>query len=386
VFKKKVIVNDYNAKEIIVNDYIFIDIVFLLNYFISLQNVSNTNLMKKYATLKDIAKALKISTATVSRALADRWDVNAETKKLVCEEAKRQNYKPNPIAKRLQNRHSKTIGLVIPEFKTLFFPNVISGIQKVVDETGFQLLITQSQESMEVELRNLKLLENNMVEGILISINREGENTDYYQELIDSGIPIVFFNRICSSIVAPKVIIDDYKLAFFATEHLIYSGFKKIYHFAGPEKLTVTKERKRGFLDALKKHYREISENSVLTTGVYSNNGYEAMKMLIQKNDLPQAVFCFNDPTALGALRAIKEEGLKCPEDIALVGFSETELAQLVDPPLTSVEQPTFEMGEVAARLLIEQITQNPPPVPETICLTAKLNVRKSSIRVKKDN
>ena len=340
--------------------------------------------MKKYATLKDIALALKISTATVSRALADRWDVNAETKKIVCEEAKRQNYKPNPMAKRLQNRHSKTIGLVVPEFKTSFFPSIISGIQKVVDEAGFQLLITQSQETMEVELRNLKLLENNMVEGILISINCEGENRDYYKELIDNGIPLVFFNRVSSSILAPKVIIDDYKLAFFATEHLIYNGFKKIYHFAGPEKLIVTKERKRGFLDAMKKHHLEISENSVITTDVFSDKSYEAMKMLIQKNDLPEAVFCFNDPTALGALRAIKEEGLKCPDNIALVGFSETELAQLVDPPLTSVQQPSFEMGETAARLLIAQIIQNPTPDPETVCLIAKLNVRKSSINTHK--
>ena len=360
------------------------DIVFALKFiYIFALSFTNPDSMKKYATLKDIANALKISTATVSRALADRWDVNAETKRIVFEEAKRQNYKPNPIAKRLQNRHSKTIGLVVPEFKTSFFPNIISGIQKVVDEAGFQLLITQSQETMEVELRNLKLLENNMVEGILISITREGENSDYYQELIDSEIPIVFFNRVSSSIEAPKVIIDDYKLAFFATEHLIYSGFKKIYHFAGPEKLSVTMERKRGFLDAMKKHHRDISENSVLTTGVFSDKGYDAMKMLIQKNDLPEAIFCFNDPTALGALKAIKEEGLICPDDIALVGFSETELALLVDPPLTSVQQPSFEMGEVAARLLIAQITQNPVPEPETVCLIAKLNVRKSSINVK---
>lgn len=339
--------------------------------------------MKKYATLKDIAFALKISTATVSRALADRWDVNAETKKLVLDEAKRQNYKPNPIAKRLQNRHSKTIGLVVPEFRSSFFPNVIAGVQKVIDEAGYQLLITQSQESMEVELRNLKLLENNMVEGIIISITSEGENSDYYQELIDGGIPLVFFNRIPSKIIAPKVVIDDYKLAFFATEHLIYNGFKKICHFSGPTNLTVAKERKKGFLDAMKKHRKEITENSVLPAGIFSDKGYSDMLSLIRKNDLPDAIFCFNDPTALGALKAIKEEGLKCPEDIALVGFSETELAQLVDPPLTSVLQPTFEMGETAARLLIAQIMQTPPPEPETICLIAKLNVRKSSINTR---
>jgi LacI family transcriptional regulator len=340
--------------------------------------------MKKYATLKDIATALKISTATVSRALADRWDVNSETKKIVCDEARRQNYKPNPIAKRLQNRHSKTIGLVVPEFKTSFFPLIISGIQKVVDELGFQLLITQSQETMEIELRNLKLLENNMVEGILISISSEGENFDYYQGLIDSGIPIVFFNRVSSCIVAHKVIIDDYKLAFFATEHLIYSGFKKIFHFSGPDKLTVSKERRRGFLDAMKKHHLEITENTVMTAGVFSDKGYEAMKLLIQKNDVPDAIFCFNDPTALGALKAIKEVGLSCPDDVALVGFSETELAQLIDPPLTSVEQPSFEMGETAARLLIEQITEPSPPAAETVSLIARLNIRKSSINIHK--
>lgn len=339
--------------------------------------------MKKYATLKDIASALRISTATVSRALADRWDVNAETKRIVCEEAKRQNYKPNPIAKRLQNRHSKTIGLVIPEFRSSFFPNIIAGVQKVIDEAGYQLLITQSQESMEIELRNLKLLENNMVEGIIISITSEGENSDYYQELIDGGIPLVFFNRVPSKILAPKVIIDDYKLAFFATEHLIYNGFKKIYHFSGPTNLTVSKERKRGFIDAMKKHHKDISENSVLTAGVFRDNGYNCMLSLINKNDIPDAIFCFNDPTALGALKALKNEGLHCPDDVALMGFSETELAQLVEPTLTSIEQPTFEMGETVAQLLLDQITLTPPPNPQTICLTAKLNVRKSSINLK---
>ena len=340
--------------------------------------------MKKYATIKDIAKALNVSTATVSRALSDRWDVSPATKLLVQEEAKRQNYRPNQIALRLQNKRSKTIGLVIPEFQNSFFPKVIAGIQKVVDDAGFQLLITQSQESMEIEERNLKLLENNMVEGILISINIEGENYEHYQGLIDSGIPIVFFNRVSLKIDAPKVIIDDYKMAFFATEHLIYNGFKKIYHFSGPENLSVSNERKRGFMDAMKKHHRVFDINSIITVGVFREKGYLAMQTLIEKKDLPDAIFCFNDHTALGVLKAMKEAGLLCPDDIALVGFTETELAQLVEPPLTSVEQPTFEMGEIAARLLLEQINLSPPPVAETVCLTAKLNIRKSSDKINK--
>jgi len=340
--------------------------------------------MKKYATLKDIAKALNISTATVSRALADRWDVNPDTKKKVCDEAKRQNYRPNPIATRLQNKRTKTIGLVVPEFKSAFFPNVIAGIQKVIDEAGFHLLITQSQESMEIEERNLKLLESNMVEGILISITREGENSDYYQKLMDSGIPLVFFNRISSKVEAPKVIIDDYKLAFFATEHLIYNGFKKIFHFEGPVNLSVSKERKRGFIDAMNKHHREITDKSIVSAGVFSEKGYLAMQSLIVKNNIPDAIFCFNDPTALGALKGLKEAGLKCPENVALVGFSETEVAQLVEPPLTSIEQPTFEIGETAAKLLLEQLDENCSTPYRTVNLTAKMNIRKSSININK--
>lgn len=340
--------------------------------------------MKKYSTIKDIARALDVSIATVSRALSNSPNINSETKKLVEEEAKRQNYKPNYIAQKLQTKRTKTIGLVVPEFKSSFFPLVLAGIQKVIDESGFQLLITESQETMKVEERNLKLLESNMVEGILISMTKEGENSDLYKEMIDSGIPIVFFNRVSSKVIAPKVIIDDYKMAFFATEHLVYNGFKKIYHFSGPENLLVSKERKKGFLDAINKHHLSITENSLTVAGVFSDKGYQAMLSLIEKNDLPEAIFCFNDPTALGALKAIKEAGLKCPDDIALVGFSETEVAQLVEPPLTSVLQPCFEMGEVATRLLLDQINQTPPPEPKTVSLSAELNVRKSSVNTHK--
>jgi DNA-binding LacI/PurR family transcriptional regulator len=339
--------------------------------------------MKKHATLKDIAKALNISIATVSRALTDRLDVNPKTKKLVLEEAQRQNYKPNPMALRLQNKRSKTIGLVIPELRTGFFPNIISGIQKVLLENDYQLIITSSDESYELEETNLKLLENNMVEGIIMSITREGENSDYYKRIIDSGIPIVFFNRFCSNVAASKVIIDDYKMAFFATEHLIYNNFKKIIHFSGPNNLSITKKRNQGFLDAMQKHDKKITKDSVITTGVLSEKGYNEMKSLIIKKEIPDAIFCFNDPIAFGALRAIKEAGLSCPKDVALVGFSETEVAQLIDPPLTSIEQPTYEIGETAAKLLLDQIMITPTPEVETVCLSAKLNVRKSSENLK---
>lgn len=337
--------------------------------------------MKKYTTLKDIANSLKISTATVSRALANRWDVNEETKKIVLEEAKRLKYKPNPIALKLQNGRSKTLGIVIPEFQSSFFPRVIAGIQHVAEERGYQLLITQSQESSIIEANNLKLLENNMVEGILISVAGEGQNTQLYDEILESGTPIVFFNRICPKTQATKIIIDDFKMAFFATEHLIYSGFKNIIHFSGPDNLTVSKERKRGFLEAMKKHHLEVSDTSVIKAGIVLDEGYETMRTIITHNKLPEAIFCFNDPIALGALKALKEAEIKCPEEVALVGFSETEVAQLTEPTLTSILQPTFEMGAEATRQLIDMIEKPDEITPQTICLTAKLNIRRSSIK-----
>jgi LacI family transcriptional regulator len=192
-----------------------------------------------------------------------------------------------------------------------------------------------------------------------------------------------FFNRVPSLVEAPKVIIDDYKLSFFATEHLIYNGFKKIYHFQGPVNLSVAKERKRGFINAMKKHHREITDKSVITAGVLSEKGYIAMQKLILESDLPDAIFCFNDPTAFGVLKAMKEAGLKCPEDIALVGFSESEIAQLIEPPLTSIKQPTFEIGETAAKLLFEQINSESKVPYRTECLIAKMNIRKSSLNVR---
>lgn len=337
--------------------------------------------MKKYATIKDIAKALNISIATVSRALSNSGDVNLETKKMVLEEAERQNYKPNIIAQRLQTKRSKTIGIVIPEFKSTFFPNAILGIQSVLQEEGFQLLITQSNESIEEEVHNLRLLENNMVEGIIISIICEGNNAKCYQDIINGGIPIVFFNRVNPQIDAPKVIIDDYKYAFFATEHLIYSGFKDIIHFGGPKDLIIAKDRKKGFVDAMKKHHLPISDDSFIDTGISMDNGYDATLKLIAQDKLPEAIFCISDRVAIGVMQALKEKGIPCPDRVALMGFTETEMARFLDPPLTSVEQPTYEIGKTAARLLLEKIN-NPFCENKEIVLPAKINIRKSSFNI----
>lgn len=338
--------------------------------------------MKKHATIKDIAFQLNVSIATVSRALSGHPNVSKETHARVIEMANKLSYKPNLNAVKLKKQRTYTIGIVIPELKTTFFLGIIAGIEKILHEAGYQLIITQSDESAIKEEKNLRFLESSMVEGILLSVTKEGDNVNLYNDITTSGIPIVFFNRACKLINSSKVILDDYITSFFATEHLIYNKFNRIFHFAGPPNLMVSKEREKGFINAMKKHNRDYS-NSVIISGLLSETSYVKMKELISKSfELPDAIFCFSDPTAYGILKAMKEVGLKCPEDIALVGFSETEFSELIEPPLTSIKQPTFEIGESAAKLLIEQIN-NVNFQPETIRFRGEMNVRESSYNVR---
>ena len=245
------------------------------------------------------------------------------------------------------------------------------------------MLIMQSNESAINELENIKALENNMVDGIILSILHETDNIDYYQNLIDRGFPIVLFNRTTDKLNVSKVIFDDYKWAFFATEHLIYQGYQNIVHFSGPENLEISRQRIKGFNDALKKHKIKISPSKIIKTGLMISDGEKAMQNLIDADVLPEAVVCVNDPTASGVMKTLRKNGLKIPNDVAVVGFTETKTADLLDPPLTSVAQPTFEMGQIAAKLLLDQINSNNTFVPQTIVLNGRLNIRESSVKIK---
>jgi len=336
----------------------------------------------KHVTIKDVAKALNISFSTVSRAFNDKYDIRKETRTLILAKAEEMGYHPNPIARKLLSQRSYNIGVVVPEFINPFFPEVIIGIQDVLLKAGYQVLIMQSNESSVNELENIKSLENNMADGIILSISQETRNIDYLRKLLDDGFPLVLFNRVSDEISASKVIFDDYKWAFFATEHLIYQGYKNILHFSGPQSLSLSRNRIKGFTDALRKHRMVQSAESVIETGLMIEDGERVMKKLIDTNHVPDAIFTVNDPTAIGAMKALKKHGLKIPGDVALVGFTETRTAELLDPPLTSVSQPTFEMGQIAARLLLEQINSTGMFVPQTIVLNGRLNVRESSLKV----
>lgn len=342
--------------------------------------------MRKRATINDIAYELGISKSTVSRALSGRFDVKPETKDAVMQMADKMNYKPNQCAVNLCNRRTKTIGVVVPEFLNSFFPRILMQIQDFFEQEGFHVLITQSNESAEIERKNLKLLEESMVEGILISIAHKDKNAEYYKELIGNGTPLVFFNRACTGIDTSMVLIDDYKMAFFAVEHLINSNGpvsrRRILHLKGPRDIHNSTNRYNGYRDALRKYGIEIDSSLVVECeSLTRQTGYDVMTEIIKKGgkECPfDAVFGFNDQLSIGALMALKHNGYKIPQQVAIIGFSESRSALLTEPPLSSVAQPLENIGKIAARLMLDKI-ENPDCPNEVVILDAKLNIRESS-------
>lgn len=340
-------------------------------------------MIKPRITIKDIARELKISTSTVSRALADRWDVNPETRKAVLQLAQKLQYRPNPVSLSLKQKHTNFIGVIIPEFINSFFPEVIMGIESVLNQEGYQIILSQSNETPENELNNLRAFEAKMVDGFIVSVTGQTDHVDYYQHLLDNNVPLVFFNRVCPGINAAHVIIDDVKWAFKAVEHLILQGCKRIVHMAGPDTLDVAKKRKQGYQDALAKYGIPFNENLIIPCGIMMERGIMGAYQILEMDPLPDAVFAINDPTAIGAMKTLQKHGIRIPEDIAVVGFTDSKMALIIEPNLTSVEQPTFEMGKISAELLLEQINNkdDEKKIPKTIVLDAKLNIRKSSCR-----
>lgn len=334
----------------------------------------------KQNTLKDIARKLKISASTVSRALNNHPDISEDTKRKVKALAGKLNYSPNPIAQSLKNNRTSTIGVIVPEIKHDFFSSAISGIEDVAYQNGYTIVLSQSNESFEREVVNTNALMHSRVAGMIVSISQHTRNGDHFKLLMDRKIPLVFFDRVCEDVDANKVVIDDEASAFNAVQHLINRGYKKIAHFAGPRDLSVCKKRLDGYTSALKKAGHNLDERFIIYGGMHETDGYNSMSVLIENDTLPDAIFCVNDPVAIGAYQKIIETGLKIPEQIGIVGFSNNKITTLVMPQLTTVDQPSYEMGRKAAEVLIDLI-ENPNTNNETktIVLNSNLIVRGST-------
>ena len=313
--------------------------------------------MKKHQiTIIDIARELNLSKSTVSRALTGHPKVNAATREAVLALAEKLDYQRNMIALNLVTSKTQTIGIIVPEFLTSFFPQVIIGAQEVAAKAGYNIIVSQSNESYETEVANTKVMLANRVDGVLVSLSKETRNFEHLKIFQRKGIPIVFFNRVCDEMQVPKVVVNDYDGAFKAVEHLIQTGKKRIAHLAGPDSLIISRKRLNGYLDALRKYNLPIVDDLIIPYDLTIDKVKIYVKHLLELENPPDALFAINDPTAIEATQIIKKKGLRIPEDIAVVGFSNDYASALIEPSLTTVSQPVREIGSTALQLLLDQM------------------------------
>lgn len=324
---------------------------------------------KGQITIKDIARELNISPSTVSRALKNHPDISTKTKEAVHELANKYHYKPNAVALSLRSNKTHMIGVIIPRVVHFFFSSVISGIEHVCNEAGYNVMICQSDENEEREITSLQTLTSARVDGVLASVSKETTDFTHFKELVDNKVPLVFFDRATTEVSTDKVIIDDVDGAFIATEHLIQCGCKKIVHLGAPQNLLIGQKRKAGYIKALNKYNIPVDESLIFKCDS-REEALEIMEDLYQKGVNPDGIFAVNDLTATGVLRKVKQHGFRIPEDVKVVGFSDGFVANVTDPTLTTIDQHGFEMGKQAASLLLERINQtitNYSPVTKVI-------------------
>lgn len=347
--------------------------------------------MYEAITIKDIAKALGLSTSTVSRALRGSYEISSDTKKLVIEYAELYNYRPNPIALSLKERRSRSIGVVVCEIANNFFSQAINGIESIAYNRGYHVIISQSHESYDREIVNVEHLASRSVDGLLVSLSAETDHIEHFKNLHDKGFPIVFFDRITDEIETHKVVANNYKGAYDATQHLIDAGYTKIAHLASSAHLSISIERLNGYKAALADNGIPLNEAYIK----YCSHGgmvfaelEKAVKDLIHLKDKPDAIFSAGDRLTISCITVLKSIGIKIPDDMAIVGFSNSTLIELMSPSLTSVKQPAFEMGQVATELLIKLIESKRPVTEfEKVVLQTEILIRDSSTnKVSKKN
>ena len=334
-------------------------------------------------TIKDIAKALNLSTSTVSRALRGSYEISAETKKQVLEYAEKINYRPNPIALSLKERRTRAIGIVVSEIANNFFSQAINGIESIAYNRGYHVTITQSHESQDRERVNVEHMAARGVDGLLISLSSESDDISYLKDLHDKGMPIVFFDRVSDEIETHKVVANNYLGAFHATEHLIYQGFKKIAHITSSPYLSITKERLEGYKEALSKHHIAFNESLVK----YCNHGgmivseiEEAITGLFKAKTKPDAIFAGGDRLTMVCFGLLKR--MKQKKEVGFTGFTNTQVGDLFSPSLTIVSQPAFEIGQSAIEFLIQLIESKRPITEfENKVFETELIIRESSIK-----
>jgi len=336
---------------------------------------------EKEVTIYDLARKLNISVATVSRALKDDPVVSKKTKKKISDLAQEMGYRSNHFARNLRTQRTNTIGVIIPRINSYFMSSVIAGMENIATSEGYNLIISQSSESVEKEVANTITLFNTRVDGLLVSLAYDTDSMAHFDPFIKKNVPLIFFDRTVDQKDSTCVLINNWKAAYEATTHLISQGRRRIVHITATQKRNVYIDRLKGYRQALTDQRIPFREDYIIVGNLSQEAGAEAAVRIREMQPLPDAVFVANDNCAVGCMIALKQMGVRIPEDIAFVGFNNDPVSTVVEPNLTTINYPGYEMGQVAARNLIDHLNGvSNIHSTNTIILRSELILRESSV------
>lgn len=334
----------------------------------------------RHTSLKDLAQALGVSVSTVSRALKGSSEISISMRERVQALARNRNYQPNPFALGLLKNRPKMIGIIVPDIVTHFYSSIISGINDVARRNGYFAIITSSYEQFELEKKCIEDLVNTRVEGILVCLSQETKTYDHFERLAEIDMPLLFFDRVALTDRFSSVVSDNAESAQISTEHLLANGAQRIGFIGGANHLEIVRLRKQGYLKAMRERGNVVDRNLVVCEELSFGEGREATKKLLSLPNPPDAILAMNDTLAFAAMQEIKAHGLRIPEDIALVGYTDEMHAEFMEPQLTAVTHQTHRMGVEACKLLLEQIEMD-QVTPKQIIIPTRLYIRKSSCK-----
>jgi LacI family transcriptional regulator len=339
---------------------------------------------EKEVTIYDLARKLNISIATVSRALKDDPVVSKKTKKRIADLALEMGYRSNNFARNLRTSRTNTIGVIIPRINSSFMSAVIAGMENVANSEGYNLIISQSSESAEKERVNATTLFNSRVDGLLVSLAYDTDSLAHFEPFTKKKIPLIFFDRTPDKTEGTCIQINNLRAAYEATTHLISQGYTRIVHITATPKRNVYVDRLQGYKQALADQHIPFRDDYVIVGNLSQEAGADAAARILEMKPMPDAVFVANDNCAVGCMTALKHAGIRIPGDIALVGFNNDPVSTVVEPTLTTVNYPGYEMGQIAARNLIDHLNgASSIHSTNTIILRSELMIRESSVRPK---
>jgi LacI family transcriptional regulator len=338
--------------------------------------------MHKEITIYDLARELNLSPATISRGLKDHKAINTNTKKRIRDKADEMGYRFNNFASNLRKKRTNTIGVIIHRMNSNFVSTAVAAMEKVANDSGYNIIISQSMESMVKEEANAKTMFDNRVDGLLVSLAFDTMNIEHFQRFIKRNIPVIFFDRVPESDDCVSVVIDNFKNGYEMTRHLGEQGCRRIMHITGNLKRNVYGERLRGYREALRDMALPFDESLLIIGELNEISGTEAAEKILRMKELPDAIFVANDICAAVCMRVLKQNGIRIPEDIAIAGFNNDPISRIVEPNITTINYPSYQLGEVAATHLINRL-KNVSGIHPTnnIVLNSELLIRESTLK-----